>query len=68
MTGRRQSELSPAEAQQVHDAATSASLHPFRMEFDHQFSLVFYAGERAFQTLAEFLKHADQLAELRRST
>lgn len=62
----RHSTLSPAEMAQVHAAAVAAGLVPVRIEADLRFNLIFFAGERAFEHLADWLQHAAQLAELRR--
>ena len=63
----RHSTLSPLEQQQVHDASVAAQLFPVHIEIDTSWNLVFHAGEKAFEYLADFLKHAHHLAEIRRA-
>lgn len=63
----RHSVLTPVEASQVHAAAVAANLHPVRIEADLHANLTFYAGERAFEQLTDWLEHAHHLAQLRRA-
>lgn len=67
MTAGRHSELSPVEAQQVHDLSVAAGLRPLVITVDPQFNLEFQgAGGLVFQHLADWCLHAEDLAELRR--